>query len=123
MIAFRRAHPALSRESFYTGDEIQWFAAHGEAPRWGDAQENSIGCLIRQDGGGPLLLMFNAGGSGAEFVLPAAGAGLRWHLAADTAHAAPRDLFAAGEEPPCDGSGVCRLLPRSSVILTARSAS
>ncbi len=27
MIAFRRAHPVLSRERFYTGAEVEWLAA------------------------------------------------------------------------------------------------
>ena len=35
MIAFRRAHPVLSKEQFYTDAEIQWFAPQGGGAQLG----------------------------------------------------------------------------------------
>ena len=64
--------------------------------------------------------MFNAGAETVDFVLPPAMPGARWHLAVDTAHAAPQDLFAAGEEPLWEDPKAYRLSPRSSAILLAR---
>ena len=32
MIAFRRAHPVLRKEAFYTDDEIKWFGPQGSCP-------------------------------------------------------------------------------------------
>ncbi len=39
MIAFRRDHPVLSKERFYTDAEIHWFAAHGGLPDWADPKQ------------------------------------------------------------------------------------
>ena len=41
MIAFRRAHPVLSAEHFYTDAEIHWFGPHGGWPNWADPKANS----------------------------------------------------------------------------------
>ena len=42
MIAFRRAHPILSKEQFYTDAEIHWFGPHGGLPNWADPKINSL---------------------------------------------------------------------------------
>ena len=34
MIAFRRAHHVLRKETFYTDEDIKWFAPNGAAPDW-----------------------------------------------------------------------------------------
>ena len=41
MIAFRRAHPMLSTEQFYTDAEIRWFSHHGDLPQWTDAKRKT----------------------------------------------------------------------------------
>ena len=46
--------------------------------------------------------------------------GARWHLAVDTSHDAPHDVFGAGEEPLLDQSQAYPLSARASVILVAR---
>ena len=120
MIAFRRAHPVLSKEQFYADAEIQWFGAQGRLPCWTDPKEKQLACLIREDEGRDLFLMFNAGAVAADFRLPPAPPGTRWHLAVDTSSEAPRDLFATGTEPFCEDPQTYRLSPRSSTILLAR---
>ena len=45
MIAFRQAHPALSKEQFYTDSEINWFNPQGGRPNWNDPQRKSL-CLF-----------------------------------------------------------------------------
>jgi glycogen operon protein len=79
-----------------------------------------LACLIHEDVQRALYLMFNAGADAVDFSLPPVVSGTRWHLAVDTAHEAPRDLFAAGEEPLWEDPHRYRLSPRSSVILLAR---
>ena len=44
MIAFRRAHPILSKEQFYTDAEIHWFSPHGGLPNWADAKSKQFAC-------------------------------------------------------------------------------
>ena len=99
MIDFRRAHPILSKEQFYTDAEIHWFGPQGGLPDWADPKAKQFACLIYEDEQRALYLMFNAGTDAVDFGLPAVLPGARWHLAVDTSREAPQDLFAAGEEP------------------------
>jgi glycogen operon protein len=120
MIAFRRAHPILSKEKFYTDAEIHWFGPQGGLPKWADPKEKQFACLIHEDGQRALCLMFNAGADAVDFRLPPLLPGARWHLAVDTSREAPHDLFAAGKEPLWEDPQSYHLSPRSSVILLAR---
>ena len=120
MIAFRRAHPMLSTEHFYTDAEIHWFSPHGDLPRWTDPKEKQLACLIHEEEQRTLCLMFNAGADALDFRLPPVLPGARWHLAVDTSRDSPHDLFAPGEEPVWEDPYTYRLSPRSSAILLAR---
>jgi glycogen operon protein len=120
MIAFRLAHPVLSREQFYSDAEIQWFAAQGGLPDWADPEVKQFACFINEGEQTALYLMFNAGIDPVDFALPLMPPETRWHLAADTARVAPHDLFSAGEEPLWEDRQVYRLGSRSSAILLAR---
>ncbi len=122
MIAFRRAHPVLSEERFYTDAEIDWFGPQGELPNWTDPKEKQVACRIHEDEQSAVCLMFNAGDDPVNFRLPPVPPGARWHLAADTSREAPQDLFAAGEELLWEDPQTYRLSPRSSAILLARRA-
>ena len=93
MIAFRRAHPILSKEQFYTDAEIHWFGPHGGSPNWTDPKAKQFACLIDEDEQRALCLMFNAGADAVDFGLPAVPPGTRWHLAADTSREPPGDLL------------------------------
>jgi glycogen operon protein len=45
MIAFRRAHPILSTEQFYTDADIHWFDFTEDRPTDG-SEEQQLACLI-----------------------------------------------------------------------------
>jgi glycogen operon protein len=120
MIAFRRAHPILSKEQFYTDAEIHWFGPRGGLPDWVDPKEKQFACLIHEDEQRALYLMFNAGADAVDFSVPPAPNGTHWRLAVDTCREVPRDLFAAGEEPLLDHSQAYHAGPSSSVILIAQ---
>jgi isoamylase len=120
MIAFRRAHPILSKEQFYTDPEIRWFGQQEGSPNWADPKEKQFACLIHEDEQRAVCLMFNAGVDVVDFTLPPLLPGTRWHLAVDTSRQAPQDLFAADEEPLWEDPHTYRLSPRSSAILLAR---
>jgi isoamylase len=120
MIAFRRAHPILSKEQFYSDAEIHWFGPQGGLPDWTEPKQKQFACLINENEQGALYLMFNAGTDAVDFVLPSVSPEARWHLAIDTGRAAPQDLFAAGEEPLWGDTQKYQLSPRSSAILLVR---
>jgi glycogen operon protein len=120
MIAFRRAHPVLSKAQFYSEADIRWFGAHEGIPNWAGSQERQLACLIQEDEQHSLYLLFNAGKDGIDFHLPPQHSLARWHIAIDTAQATPQDLFAAGEEPPLEDSRVYRLGAHSSSVLLLR---
>jgi isoamylase len=122
MIVFRRAHPVLSKEQFYTDAEIHWFDRQGGSPDWTDPQAEQLACLIREDDQRALCLMFNAGAEVVDHALPPLSPGARWHVAVDTSREAPQDLSAPGEEPLWEDPHTYPLGPRSSVILLARGA-
>ena len=121
LIAFRNAHPALSKEQFYTASEIQWFGSHGGLPNWTDAKEKRFACLIQESEHNALCLMFNAGDTAVDFGLPVLPPAARWHIAVDTSCPAPRDLFATGEEPLWKDPQSYHLGPQSSAILLVRA--
>jgi glycogen operon protein len=120
MIAFRRAHPILSKERFYADAEIHWFNPRGDLPRWTDPKEKQFACLIDEDQKNALFLMFNAGTEAVDFKLPPIPPGARWHLAVDTSREAPGDLSAASGDPLGEEVHTYFLGPRSGVILLAR---
>jgi glycogen operon protein len=122
ILAFRRAHPILSKEQFYTEAEIRWFGPRGGLPNWAEPKEKQLACLIHEDEKHALWLMFNAGAETVDFSLPALPPGDRWYRAADTGRQVPQDLFPAGEEPPWEDPQAYRLGPRSSAILLVRQA-
>jgi isoamylase len=121
MIAFRHDHPVLNREAFYTEEEIAWYNAAGTTPDWGDAEEKCLACLIRDQEGPALYLMFNAGSEGVSFALPGPPGGGQWRVAVDTFEPLPGDPGRSGDEKALDDQGEYNVRSRSSVILVARS--
>jgi glycogen operon protein len=120
MIAFRRNHPVLSSEEFYTEADIRWFSPEGTYPNWSDLEERQVACLILRHGEQHLLLLFNAGAEAVTFALPVPPKAGRWHLAVDTFGSFPQDLLEDGQELDLDDQQAYRAGPQSSVILINR---
>lgn len=120
MMAFRRAHPVLCREQFYTDGDISWYNPKMGPPNWADPKAKQVACLIHENEQNALYLMFNAGPDPAVFGLPQLVASVRWYLAVDTNREAPQDLFDAGEEPIWEDADGYPLNSRSCAILLAR---
>lgn len=116
VLALRRAHPVLSREAFYTEDDIQWFNPHGKCPKWFDARQKCLACWICGQDGPDLYLIFNAECAPTEFVLPPSGSGL-WLCAADTSQVSPGDICAPGEERPLLNPKSYAVEAHTSVVL------
>lgn len=49
MIAFRRRHPVLRADAFYTERDIHWFDTDGNAPDWSGGSR-TLGCVITPHG-------------------------------------------------------------------------
>ncbi len=120
IIAFRLAHPVLSKETFYTDTEVQWFDPRGGLPNWTDPNARQVACLIHEDEQHALYLMFNAGADAVDFALPDSSTGVCWYRGIDTARDPPQDCFSKGEEPLWEGPRTFRVHARSSAILLAR---
>jgi isoamylase len=120
MMAFRRNHPVLSREAFYTEADIRWFSPEGTPPNWSDPKQRQLACLIRGQGEPDLFLMFNAGTEAVTFALPAPSKAERWHLAVDTFGPFPQDLLGDGQEIALEDQQICRVGPQSSAILISQ---
>jgi isoamylase len=119
-IAFRRAHPVLSKDSFYTDGEIRWLSPAGGSPNWSDPKEKTLACLIRESENSQLLLIFNAATDSAVFHLPLLPKALTWRLVVDTVCSQRQGFSADGDELPMDNSKACCVEARSSVIFLAR---
>ena len=122
MIAFRRAHPILSKEQFYTDAEIRWFGPQGGSPNWSDPKCKTLACLINEDGQDRLYLMFNAATEETDFSLPPLPLGYRWHLAVGTSRSTPQDLSEAAREALLESATSYHLESQSSAILLARKS-
>ena len=119
MIAFRRAHPVLQREAFYTDADIKWFGPQGALPDWGDPTRKSLACLILGESGHDVFLMFNGGGEPVDFLIPTMPSNAVWRLAVDTSRPTPGDLYHPGMEPTLQEQVSFRVDARSCAILTA----
>jgi isoamylase len=118
--AFRRAHPVLRREAFYTDEEICWFNPSGKSPDWLDPSQKCLACLIRSHDADDLFLMFNAGSEAVNFAVPPARPPRCWRLAADTAESSSCGFYSPGEEAALAKPASYLVQSRSSVILVAR---
>jgi isoamylase len=120
ILAFRRAHSALRREAFYTGEDIQWLAADGRSPDWSDPRQKSLACLIYGHGESDLYCMFNASPTAIRFFLPPPPRLGSWYLALDTAQPTPRDVCATGDARALRNRTRYAAEPHSAVILVTR---
>ena len=119
-LAFRRAHPVVRREAFYTDEEISWFDPFGKSPDWLDPRQKCLACLIRGEGPADLYLMFNAGSETISFAVPPARSPRVWRLAADTAESLQEGFYGPGEEAVLTNPTSYAVEARCSVILVAR---
>ncbi len=119
MIAFRKAHPALSRNQFYSGgpnergmSDITWHGTKLDSPGFGDPQARALAFTIAGFGGeADLHVMMNMFWEPLEFEVPV-NPGRTWSTAIDTF------------DPSTPGSafhgGTFHVRERSIAVLVAR---
>src|SRR4029078_5269327 len=108
MIALRKAHPVLTRRTFFTGGrgggppEILW---QGTALARPDFSSTSVSLAFALDGrccdrpgkvDCDFYVAMNAGPRPIEFKIPASPSGRPWHRVIDTALASPDDFQDTG---------------------------
>jgi glycogen operon protein len=120
MIAFRREHPVLRQERFYTEQDIQWFSPSGTLPDWSNPRTKQVACLLHEEDLGLIYLMFNAGTDTIPFALPTIAKSQAWHLAVDTARDAVQDPTQISGQPEWLAAQAVPMAPRSSAILLGR---
>jgi isoamylase len=120
MIAFRARHPTLSREAFYTEQDVRWFDAAGGAPDW-SGTDRTLGCVLHAANGQDmdLCLLFNAREVAVELRLPPTHARTHWRVAVDTAAPPPDDICTSGRGKPVPDPERHCVAAHSLVVLLA----
>ncbi len=118
MIRFRKKHPVLRKENFFTGlaapgkahPDLTWHSSSIDEPDW-EPDSHAIAMLVNGEYAempegvrdNDLYIIFNASASGSNFSIPDPPSGRGWKVALDTSNAAPSDIFLTGEEPKVRG--------------------
>jgi glycogen operon protein len=128
LIAFRRRHPCLTANRFFTGapvpgrgiPDVTWHGVRLDQAPWHDGQARLLRFTLagRTPDEEDLHVVLNGGDTGQDLPLPVAPRG-RWHLAVDTSRPSPADLVERGGQVPWGGDSV-EVGARSVVVLEAR---
>jgi isoamylase len=127
MIEFRKKHPALRRNEFYTGEilerglrDISWHGTKLNDPGWTDSQARALGFTVAgTDGNADIHVMMNMFWEPLDMQVPAID-GRKWMRAVDTSLPSPADIADPGKESPFTGQSY-RVGPRSVVVLVNKS--
>ena len=123
LIAFRKAHPTLSRSYFYRGEQnergrrdITWHGTTLDAPGFDDPDGRALAFTIAGFGASAdLHVMMNMYWDALTFEIPAA-AGPEWHLVIDTSADSPNDIVDLDHAAQFAGT-TCRVGGRSIIVL------
>lgn len=132
LVQFRRAHPALKRQEFYTGldsdnnsiPDIAWFNEQGGAVDW-DADHNYLALRIdgsrteihRDQDDQDFYIMSNPAPEDQVFKLPPAPKGRIWARVIDTGLPGPEDIVEPDQEVPLEHQEEYLVKARSLVTL------
>jgi glycogen operon protein len=138
MIAFRKAHPALRPQTWYSGSDtngngmtqLQWYAPNGtvaDQAYWADAGNHAIAREIDGtefgDPASAIYVAYNGWSGGVTFTLPSPGNGKSWYRVTDTCNWAdgPDTAAAPGSESLVGGQGTTyALCARALLLLIAK---
>ncbi len=134
IIAFRKRHPCLRREQFFTGEDtdrngipdISWYGTTCGAPDWSE-KNKALACLIdgscketgTEQDDNDLYLMFNASEELLTFFLPTLASGKWWWRVIDTSFPSPQDMVPDGKEILIKSSKYV-VAPYSTVVLISK---
>jgi glycogen operon protein len=134
LIAFRKAHPGLRPQDFYSGadtngnvmEQLRWFKPDGQVPDaayWNNGNNHALAWRI--DGtefGDPapaIYVAYNGWSGDVDFTLPWPGAGRSWYRVMDTStwNEGPNTVVAPGSEAFIGGENTHYLLRGRGVLL------
>jgi glycogen operon protein len=128
MIAFRRAHPTVHRNRFFTGElnerglpDVSWHGCRLGQPGWNDPDSRVLSFTLGGFDDEPdVHVILNAYWEALDFEVPTV-PGRRWVRVVDTAAPPPGDIYPVESAPPFQGS-TCRTGGRSVVVLVSQAA-
>jgi isoamylase len=128
IIAFRKRHPALRKNSFFTGEvnkrglkDVSWHGTMLNSPGWGDSQARALGFTLAGFEDNPdIHVMMNMYWEPLDMAVPTI-PGRRWTRAVDTSLPSPSDIADPGKEVACSDPAY-RVKGRSIVILVNKPA-
>jgi glycogen operon protein len=115
VLALRRSHPALRRDTFFQGDDIRWTSPEGGEPDWSD-ESRSLSVWLSGKGDAShtadenLWIAVHAHWEPRTFLVPQPSEGRRWNVLVDTG--TEPGFFEAGPQL----NGTVTLAARSLVI-------
>jgi glycogen operon protein len=123
IIAFRKRHPALRKNSFFTGEvnqrglkDVTWHGTMLNCPGWDDSQARALGLTFAGFEDEPdIHVMMNMYWEPLDMAVPIIPA-RQWTRTVDTSLASPSDIAAPGAEVVCSGPSY-RVNGRSIVVL------
>ena len=128
IIAFRKRHPSLRKNSFFTGEvnkrglkDVSWHGTTLNCPGWDDSQARALGfTLAGFDDDPDIHVMMNMYWQPLNMAFPII-PGRQWIRSVDTSLPSPSDIADPGTEVAFSGSSYC-VNGRSIVILVNRPA-
>ncbi|HET6370752.1 MAG TPA: glycogen-debranching protein, partial [Nitrospiria bacterium] len=116
MIAFRKAHPSLSRSRFWRED-VRWYGAGAEVDRSDESRSLAFYLRGGSENDDDLYVMINASANDLEFEIQECEDG-EWRRVADTALPSPDDFSEPGAEPRLKAR--CYTVKGRSVVILLR---
>ncbi|MFO1045838.1 MAG: isoamylase [Planctomycetaceae bacterium] len=114
MIAFRKAHPSISRSHFWR-DDVHWFGPDGPVEFYSVSQALAFSLCGESDNDANLSALINGSDRPVTFRLQR-GSSTVWHKMIDTAAESPRDIL-SGDRVGDIVMGTLEIAPHSVVVL------
>jgi glycogen operon protein len=126
MIAFRKRHRSLQRDSYFNGEtnerglaDISWHGCRLNNPGWNDPMSRVLAFTLGGfNGEEDVHVLFNMSEDNLDFEIPEL-ANRRWYECVDTAKSSPEDIVEAGKERAVNGA-VVEVTGRSVKVLISR---
>jgi glycogen operon protein len=125
LIAFRRNHPVLRRQTFFANDpapvgDIAWHGVRVDRPDWSHDSRTLGMHLLGRAADDDVYLMLNSGPERARFELPEATGIKRWYRFVDTGLEPPEEICDERRAPRLHNQEAYGVSDRSVVVLIGR---
>jgi isoamylase len=118
LIHFRKKHPFLRQNHFFSNDDVEWHGTELHKPHWDKENQFIAFTLKDKENGNDLYVAFNSGPNPTLVELPGNTDAFNWHWVVNTSSPSPYDFREEGS-PTLNAIFHCRMLPYSSIMLQA----